>query len=215
MTSVSVRSTHVGSAGGCGSPNRCADRVAVRAALLDSAGDPAVRERTATMSAHASAVCLTLDTDLGWLITIRFDTSYFEVTRVIESRLQRKLMEYVTHAGRVGLAACVDEVSAPGRFSCSGNGARPGDEVGRSPYRVQVLPRQQRRHCPGPVPVRRSRRPRGRRCVSASPSATANMHASTWTRTRPSSASFPKSGDQRFPGCWTWRWPGVFEDAAV
>ncbi len=57
----------------------------------------------------------------GVLITIRSEKSYSEVTRAIESRLQRfsvpKLMEYVTHADREGLEAYVDEVSAPGKFS--------------------------------------------------------------------------------------------------
>jgi hypothetical protein len=55
------------------------------------------------------------------LITIRSEKSYFEVTRAIEPGLQRfsvpKLMEYVTHANRERLAAYVDEVSAPGKFS--------------------------------------------------------------------------------------------------
>jgi hypothetical protein len=57
----------------------------------------------------------------GVLVTIRSDKSYFEVTKAIESRLQRfsipKLMEYVTHADREGLEAYVDEVSTPTPFS--------------------------------------------------------------------------------------------------
>lgn len=57
----------------------------------------------------------------GVLVTIRSDRSYFEVTKAIESRLQRfsipKLMEYVTHADREGLEAYVDEVSTPTPFS--------------------------------------------------------------------------------------------------
>ena len=57
----------------------------------------------------------------GVLITIRSDKSFFEVTKAIESSLQRfsvpKMMEYVTHADRAGLEAYVDEVSAPTKFS--------------------------------------------------------------------------------------------------
>src|SRR5260221_12247657 len=57
----------------------------------------------------------------GVLITIRSEKSFFEVTKAIESSLQRfsvpKLMEYVTHVDRAGLEAYVDEVSAPGKFS--------------------------------------------------------------------------------------------------
>jgi uncharacterized protein (DUF302 family) len=57
----------------------------------------------------------------GELITIRSDKSFFEVTRAIESNLQRfsvpKMMEYVTHADKAGLEAYVDEVSAPSKFS--------------------------------------------------------------------------------------------------
>jgi hypothetical protein len=57
----------------------------------------------------------------GVLVTIRSGKSFFEVTRAIESSLQRfsvpKLMEYVTHADREGLEAYVDEVSAPSKFS--------------------------------------------------------------------------------------------------
>jgi len=45
----------------------------------------------------------------GVLITIRSGKSFSEVTRAIESSLQRfsvpKLMEYVTHADRAGLEA--------------------------------------------------------------------------------------------------------------
>jgi uncharacterized protein (DUF302 family) len=57
----------------------------------------------------------------GILITIRSGKSYFEVTKVIEERLQRfsvpKLMEYVTHGDREGVEAYVDEVSSPSKFS--------------------------------------------------------------------------------------------------
>jgi len=57
----------------------------------------------------------------GVLLTIRSEKSFFEVTKVIESSLQRfsvpKMMEYVTHADREGLEAYVDEVSAPSKFS--------------------------------------------------------------------------------------------------
>ena len=57
----------------------------------------------------------------GILITIRSEKSFSEVTKAIESSLQRfsvpKMMEYVTHADREGLEAYVDEVSAPSKFS--------------------------------------------------------------------------------------------------
>jgi uncharacterized protein (DUF302 family) len=57
----------------------------------------------------------------GVLITIRSEKSFAEVTKAIESRLQRfstaKLLEYVTHADREGLEAYVAEVSAPSKFS--------------------------------------------------------------------------------------------------
>ncbi|MFI2207292.1 hypothetical protein ACH47Z_42860 [Streptomyces sp. NPDC020192] len=57
----------------------------------------------------------------GVLVTIRSEKSFFEVTKAIESSLQRftpsKLMEYVTHADREGLEAYVAEVSAPSKFS--------------------------------------------------------------------------------------------------
>jgi uncharacterized protein (DUF302 family) len=57
----------------------------------------------------------------GVLITIRSEKSFAEVTKAIESRLQRfstaKLLEYVTHADREGLEAYVAEVSAPTKFS--------------------------------------------------------------------------------------------------
>ena len=57
----------------------------------------------------------------GLLVTIHSKKSFFEVTKAIESRLQRfsiaKLMEYVTHGDREGLEAYVDEVSAPTKFS--------------------------------------------------------------------------------------------------
>jgi hypothetical protein len=51
----------------------------------------------------------------GVLVTIRSKKSFFEVTKAIESSLQRfwvpRLMEYVAHADREGLEAYVDEVS--------------------------------------------------------------------------------------------------------
>ena len=57
----------------------------------------------------------------GVLITIRSKKSFFEVTKAIESSLQRfsvtRLLEYVTHADREGLEAYVDEISAPSKFS--------------------------------------------------------------------------------------------------
>jgi uncharacterized protein (DUF302 family) len=57
----------------------------------------------------------------GVLVTIRSEKSFAEVTKAIESRLQRfstaKLMEYVTHGDREGLEAYVAEVSAPSKFS--------------------------------------------------------------------------------------------------
>jgi uncharacterized protein (DUF302 family) len=57
----------------------------------------------------------------GTLITIRSEKSFFEVTKAIESALQRfsvpKLMEYVIHSDRAGLEAYVGEVSAPSKFS--------------------------------------------------------------------------------------------------
>jgi uncharacterized protein (DUF302 family) len=57
----------------------------------------------------------------GLLVTIRSEKSFFEVTKAIESRLQRlsssKIKEYLTHGDREGLEAYVDEVSAPSKFS--------------------------------------------------------------------------------------------------
>ncbi|MCW2875267.1 hypothetical protein [Actinacidiphila oryziradicis] len=57
----------------------------------------------------------------GVLITIRSEKSFFEVTKTIESSLQRfstaRMTEYVTHADREGFEAYVDEVSAPSSFS--------------------------------------------------------------------------------------------------
>jgi hypothetical protein len=57
----------------------------------------------------------------GILITIRSGKSYIEVTKAIESQLQRfsvpKLMEYVTHGDREGVEAYLDEVSSPTKFS--------------------------------------------------------------------------------------------------
>src|ERR1700676_190764 len=57
----------------------------------------------------------------GVLVTIHSKKSFSEVTKAIESSLQRfsvpRLMEYVAHADRDGLEAYVDEVSAPSRFS--------------------------------------------------------------------------------------------------
>jgi uncharacterized protein (DUF302 family) len=57
----------------------------------------------------------------GLLVTIRSEKSFFEVTKAIESRLQRfsvaKFNEYVTRGDREGLEAYVAEVSAPSKFS--------------------------------------------------------------------------------------------------
>jgi uncharacterized protein (DUF302 family) len=57
----------------------------------------------------------------GVLVTIRSEKSFFEVTKTIESSLQRfsttRMMEYVTHTDREGFEAYVDEVSAPSNFS--------------------------------------------------------------------------------------------------
>src|SRR5690349_13184335 len=63
----------------------------------------------------------TLTPSNGVLVTIRSDKSFFEVTKDVESRLQRfsipKLMEYVPHGDREGLEAYVEKVSAPSKFS--------------------------------------------------------------------------------------------------
>jgi uncharacterized protein (DUF302 family) len=57
----------------------------------------------------------------GVLVTIRSKKSFFEVTKAIESSLQRfsvpRMMEYVGHADREGLEAYVDQISAPSKFS--------------------------------------------------------------------------------------------------
>jgi uncharacterized protein (DUF302 family) len=57
----------------------------------------------------------------GVLVTIRSKKSFFEVTKAIESSLQRfsvpRMMEYVGHADRQGLEAYVDQVSSPSSFS--------------------------------------------------------------------------------------------------
>src|SRR6202048_1000240 len=57
----------------------------------------------------------------GVLVTIRSKKSFFEVTKDIESSLQRfsvpRMMEYVAHADREGLEAYVAAVSAPSKFS--------------------------------------------------------------------------------------------------
>jgi uncharacterized protein (DUF302 family) len=57
----------------------------------------------------------------GVLVTFRSEKSFAEVTRAIESRLQRlslaKHMEYVTHGDWDGLEAYTGEVSAPSKFS--------------------------------------------------------------------------------------------------
>jgi uncharacterized protein (DUF302 family) len=57
----------------------------------------------------------------GVLVTIRSQKSFFEVTKAIESTLQRfsvpRMTEYVGHADRDGLEAYVDAVSAPSGFS--------------------------------------------------------------------------------------------------
>jgi hypothetical protein len=57
----------------------------------------------------------------GVLVTIRSKKSFFEVTKAIESSLQRfsvpRLLEYVSHADLQGLEAYVDQVAAPSSFS--------------------------------------------------------------------------------------------------
>ena len=57
----------------------------------------------------------------GVLVTIRSEKSFFEVTKAIESSLQRisiaRFMEYVARADREGLEAYVAEVAAPSTFS--------------------------------------------------------------------------------------------------
>jgi uncharacterized protein (DUF302 family) len=57
----------------------------------------------------------------GILVTIRSQKSFFEVTKSLESRLQRfsvpRQMEYVGHADREGLEAYVDQAAAPTGFS--------------------------------------------------------------------------------------------------
>ena len=57
----------------------------------------------------------------GVLVTIRSKKSFFEVTKAIESSLQRfsvpRLMEYVVHEDLEGIEAYVDQVAAPSSFS--------------------------------------------------------------------------------------------------
>jgi hypothetical protein len=57
----------------------------------------------------------------GVLVTIRSKKSFFEVTKAIESSLQRfsvpRLMEYVVHEDLAGIEAYVDKVAAPRSFS--------------------------------------------------------------------------------------------------
>jgi uncharacterized protein (DUF302 family) len=57
----------------------------------------------------------------GVLITIRSNKSFFEVTKAIETSLQRlsvpTLMDHVGRGDLVGLEAYVEEVSAPTKFS--------------------------------------------------------------------------------------------------
>ncbi|MEU7768441.1 hypothetical protein AB0B25_25480 [Nocardia sp. NPDC049190] len=57
----------------------------------------------------------------GTLVTIRSEKSFFDVTKAIESRLQRlsvpRLIEYVTSADREGLEIYVDQVSKPSKFA--------------------------------------------------------------------------------------------------
>jgi uncharacterized protein (DUF302 family) len=56
----------------------------------------------------------------GALVTIRSAKSFLEVTKAIESSLQRfsipKQMEYMAHADLKGFEAYVDEVTAPSKF---------------------------------------------------------------------------------------------------
>jgi hypothetical protein len=55
------------------------------------------------------------------LVTIRSKKFFFEVTKAIETSLQRfsvpRMMEYVGHNDRAGLEAYVDEISSPSNFS--------------------------------------------------------------------------------------------------
>jgi uncharacterized protein (DUF302 family) len=57
----------------------------------------------------------------GVLVTIRSEKSFFEVTKAIESSLQRfsvpRLMEYVVHEDLDGIEDYVDQVAAPSSFS--------------------------------------------------------------------------------------------------
>lgn len=56
----------------------------------------------------------------GVLVTIRSDKSFFEVSKDVESRLQRfsipKLMEYVTHGDREGLVGLCYVGVSPGHL---------------------------------------------------------------------------------------------------
>ena len=139
----------------------------------------------------------------GVLITIRSKKSFFEVTKAIESSLQRfstsKLAEYVTHADREGLEAYVEEVSAPSKFSIFWE-----MEQG-STMRLAGIPLESKFYLVGtpssPEVCSGTRPPLvwERRCVSVSPSATVKKRASTWTKSLPSSANFLKRGHQTFP----------------
>jgi uncharacterized protein (DUF302 family) len=57
----------------------------------------------------------------GVLVTIRSKKSFFEVTKAIESSLQRfsvpRLLEYVGHGDLQGVEAYVDQAAAPSSFS--------------------------------------------------------------------------------------------------
>ena len=146
----------------------------------------------------------------GILITIRSRKSYFEVTKAVEERLQRfsvpKLMEYVTHGDRECVEAYVDEVSSPGKFSIfwemeQGSTMRlAGIPVESKFYLVgnAVVARDLFRYSAAAglgAPVRV--------CVSQRDG---EERASTWTRSPPSSASFPKRARQMSPGCSMRRW---------
>ena len=146
----------------------------------------------------------------GVLVTIRSEKSFFEVTRAIESSLQRfsvpRLMEYVIHADRDGLEAYVDEVSAPSNFSIfwemeQGPTMRLAGIPIESKFTWSATPSSPGVCSSTPPPPASERR-----CVSVSPSATVRKHASTWTSNPPSSENSLKWRNQTFPGCWMLSW---------
>jgi hypothetical protein len=101
----------------------------------------------------------------GVLVTIRSAKSFFEVTKAIESSLQRfsipKQMEYVTRADLKGFEAYVDEVTAPSKFCIffefeQGSAMRLAGIPIESKFYLVGNPVIAR----GSVPVHRRRRPR-------------------------------------------------------